>query len=84
MDILFELMGEVLFGGILDMARSSKIPLWLRLLIIGLVVLFYGTIIIGLFVFSIVTRNWPILILDFLLFIVSIIWLANTVRKLTG
>lgn len=81
MTILMELIGEILLGALLEVARSSKVPFCLQFLFVGALVLFYGTLIMTLYIFSVVNRNVPVFLLALILFIVSMVWFFNTIKK---
>ncbi len=50
MEILFEAFGELFFELFFMMAKSKRIPLWVRILIIILLVSFYSFLIISIFI----------------------------------
>lgn len=50
MEILFEALGELFFELFFMMAKSKRISLWIRILIIILLVSFYSFLIISIFI----------------------------------
>ena len=49
MDILLELIMEIVMEGTVYTAKNKKVPLWIRIPLILLLLLFFGFIIIGCF-----------------------------------
>lgn len=53
MDLLFEIVVELLFEGSLEISSNKKISKWIRYPILVMLILFFGIVIVGMFVLGI-------------------------------
>lgn len=80
MEFLIELIFELIFDGTIEISKNRKVPKIIRYPLIAIIVIFFATIIIGLFIIGIIFMKGNILV-GILCIVVSIIFLISAIIK---
>lgn len=88
MDFLIEFIGEIVLEGLIEIGSSSKVPKWIRFLVLSVVVLFYVLLIGGLLFAGIkviskdLISGLIILLIDLFLLVISIFAFKKKVSEI--
>ena len=81
MDELIELVLDLLLEGGIEISSNKKVSKWIRYPIIGLLMLIFTVVIIGLFILGILLVEENILI-SLVIILIGIIMLVGTIKKI--